>query len=351
MLAGAGCFIESQDGRLVAHHMLSPDVDPVSLAVLVRGTLAPLQAAVSSRRTIGLLPSGPVIEGVHGAQQVIYAALPGGSVWLLGSRDVPLSVLPEPLARVAALMACTTDGPAPTFLEGGPLPVSLQGCDRLWVTRLVAEADTETLLLAVPHVSTVPACAARVGDAVYLVAGAPQSVAAAKVLRALRGAHARTTKAVLAPVTAGISAAAEVAGLAVARTQADAVISVAPAGHCVTLDAVRSQLVIGHIADALAYAPNLGPDPLQRLLDYDSRRNAQLARCLLAWLDLGDIMSAAAKLGLHHNTMRYRLRRAVEILGIDFRIDAAAKAVIHLQLLAQSQRGRHDCAKANQCQP
>jgi DNA-binding PucR family transcriptional regulator len=99
---------------------------------------------------------------------------------------------------------------------------------------------------------------------------------------------------------------------------------------------VRSALVLRHLASALGSLPDLGTDPLDGLFEYDQRRNAALATTLRVWLNsFGDTPSATAVLGIHPNTLRYRLRRITEILGVDVRLDVAARIAIHLQLVAR----------------
>ena len=50
---------------------------------------------------------------------------------------------------------------------------------------------------------------------------------------------------------------------------------------------------------------------------------------------LGDVRTAAARLTVHPNTLRYRLRRASEVAGIDLD-DPSARIVHHLHLLRAS---------------
>lgn len=57
---------------------------------------------------------------------------------------------------------------------------------------------------------------------------------------------------------------------------------------------------------------------LHRLLAYDQTHNTQLVASLRAWLDaFGDVHAAAASVHVHPNTFRYRLKRVVEISGLD----------------------------------
>ena len=55
---------------------------------------------------------------------------------------------------------------------------------------------------------------------------------------------------------------------------------------------------------------------------------------VVAWLDaMGDVRTAAERLTVHPNTLRYRVRRATAIAGLRLD-DPRARLVHHLQLLA-----------------
>ncbi|MEU2123460.1 PucR family transcriptional regulator [Nocardia niwae] len=56
------------------------------------------------------------------------------------------------------------------------------------------------------------------------------------------------------------------------------------------------------------------------LLDYDRRRNADLAHTLSRYLECGgNYDDSAAALHIHRGTLRYRLRRIRELTGFDLR--------------------------------
>jgi hypothetical protein len=68
---------------------------------------------------------------------------------------------------------------------------------------------------------------------------------------------------------------------------------------------------------ALAH-PALLEGPGMRLLEHDSAHGGGLLETLRAYFAaVGDVKAAAAVLGLHYNTVRYRLRRAQEVAGLD----------------------------------
>jgi hypothetical protein len=68
---------------------------------------------------------------------------------------------------------------------------------------------------------------------------------------------------------------------------------------------------------ALAH-PALFEGPGMRLLEHDRAHGGDLLKTLRAYFAaVGDVRAAGAALGLHHNTVRYRLRRAAEVAGFD----------------------------------
>ena len=68
------------------------------------------------------------------------------------------------------------------------------------------------------------------------------------------------------------------------------------------------------------------------LYGYDKENNAHLVETLRAYLDeFGDVTTAAARVFVHPNTFRYRLRRLVHIGQVDLR-DPEARFALMLQL-------------------
>lgn len=85
-----------------------------------------------------------------------------------------------------------------------------------------------------------------------------------------------------------------------------------------TLAEVRAQVLISEVLALLAEHPRLRDPRLAALRAHDARHGGELARSLLAYLDaFGDVRAAAAGLHVHPNTLRYRVRRAAEVSGID----------------------------------
>lgn len=72
--------------------------------------------------------------------------------------------------------------------------------------------------------------------------------------------------------------------------------------------------------------------PLRRLLQHDRGHHTQYVTTVRAFLDaMGDARAAARTLNIHPNTLRYRLRRVVELAGIDL-ADPVERLALSLQL-------------------
>lgn len=343
VLAGGSCLVEGTDGTLLAHRVLAADRPAALLSALLDGSVRSMHAELTHRRTIGVLPGGPVVEGRLDGRAVTLVALRSGehrlgAAWLIADNDTGpcLEVLQSPLLRLLDLLACTTTTPEPNCLSGGPLPPRLRDADQLWVARLVANNPVGELHRALHPQGAAPLLhPVQIGQDLYLLAGGPTHLTTDHVRAALITACQRASRFLENPVTAGLSLPTTPDELPTARLQADMAAQAAPPGQVTTLDRVRGAILVRHMAETLATSPQLGPDPLQALMDYDQRRGMHLVDTLRAWLDTaGDVPRASAVLNVHVNTFRYRLRRISEILGLDLKTDTHTRAVLHIQLLA-----------------
>jgi len=81
---------------------------------------------------------------------------------------------------------------------------------------------------------------------------------------------------------------------------------------------VRSQLTLLELAHVIRDSPSLLSPAAKAVVDLDARSGTEYARTLRTYLDCSrDSAKTAARLSLHQNTLRYRLRRVSELLGID----------------------------------
>ncbi|GAA4557416.1 PucR family transcriptional regulator [Planotetraspora kaengkrachanensis] len=208
-----------------------------------------------------------------------------------------------------------------------------------------AHADLERLAdaLSVHLSATVPSSAvAAVGGTVYgllpvvtATAGPEQRVArlAADFVDRVDG----NLHAVVAVAPAGSDISAIVHG----KAQADRVLRVMREGHTglrvARLDDVQTLALMLELRDLAAARDERPGGAIARLMEYDERNNAGLVESLEAWLDaLGDVGKAAAALFIHPNTLRYRLRRVVEVGELDLNDpEQRFAAMLQLRILAQ----------------
>ncbi|KAB8194448.1 PucR family transcriptional regulator [Nonomuraea phyllanthi] len=95
---------------------------------------------------------------------------------------------------------------------------------------------------------------------------------------------------------------------------------------------VHFESLLLQVADVAAAEEQAPTGPYQRLLDHDAEHGTELAATLRAYLDaFGDVNLAAARVHVHANTFRYRLKRLVEISGLDL-ADPDARLTVMLQM-------------------
>ena len=139
------------------------------------------------------------------------------------------------------------------------------------------------------------------------------------------------------PVVVAVGpASGDVPALARARVVADRVLRV--------LRTRNGKLRVARLADvhvetlmldcATSWPPEATSPPGRWLGCWPTTRSTPriLVETLRAWLDeFGDVIAAAARVYVHPNTLRYRLRRAAEVGGVDLG-DAEARFAVMVQL-------------------
>jgi sugar diacid utilization regulator len=110
--------------------------------------------------------------------------------------------------------------------------------------------------------------------------------------------------------------------LAQSRRDADRALRVIRAGGSARpiarIPEVYATALLLELSDLIATEAAPPHGPLSRLFDYDREHHSNLVPSLRAWLDaFGDINTAADAVRVHPSTFRYRLRRVVEISGLD----------------------------------
>jgi DNA-binding PucR family transcriptional regulator len=97
---------------------------------------------------------------------------------------------------------------------------------------------------------------------------------------------------------------------------------------------VAAELLVSEAHAAVTELLRALPDaPLRRLQEHDARSSGELVRSLTAWCRAAfDVTAAAASLHVHPNTLRYRLKRANEVCGMDL---TRPRQLLALQLLLE----------------
>lgn len=133
----------------------------------------------------------------------------------------------------------------------------------------------------------------------------------------------------------GSSASAGLAGVPASRSEADRVLAtMAPATDVAAFADLRAEVLLGETLSHLRARPDLRDPAVEALVAYDRDHGGDLAGSVLAWLDaLGDVRAAADLLTVHPNTLRYRVRRAVAVAGLQLE-EPRARLVHHLALVA-----------------
>ncbi|WP_427128916.1 PucR family transcriptional regulator [Pseudarthrobacter sp. S9] len=80
----------------------------------------------------------------------------------------------------------------------------------------------------------------------------------------------------------------------------------------------RSRITLLELAQVFHNTPRLMSHHALNILEFDRRSNTEYGKTLLTYLDCArDSAAASAKLSLHQNTLRYRLRRAGDLFDLD----------------------------------
>lgn len=128
------------------------------------------------------------------------------------------------------------------------------------------------------------------------------------------------------------------AGVPAARREADRVLDALARDpdpvRVATFADVRARVLLGEVLDVLAEHPHIRDERVDALIEHDLRRGTDYAGTLRAYLDaFGDVATAARQAHVHPNTLRYRIRRAAQIAGLDLE-DPGQRlvAALHLRL-------------------
>lgn len=125
---------------------------------------------------------------------------------------------------------------------------------------------------------------------------------------------------------AGVGGAAGPLELAAGRQEADESLAVhtterrgrAPSAATVVYDEAWHEILLRRLRNAASAGRTPSRGPVAELNRYDRERGTDYVATLRAWLECqADLGTAASRLGVHPNTVRYRLRRMAELTPLD----------------------------------
>lgn len=357
--AQATIIIEGMSGGVIAHALGNHAVPTVLKDAILRRDPHALWESLSNRRLMPQACRRTVGGDIAGISAVVLdpgSAGPVGAVWVLGSD--------QPDAAVIEAIASTVEAFRARDLSSPDREVRDQVIARLLEGHNVAALDVISttrpqIVVAISrpgHTSRTQwrelanALSIRLGDAEGRVHWPAEQrvgyalVPAAKIARL--SSIAETVSVEAGTSLALGSSAAITSGLhfAEARQAAELALHVASRSEqtshaSITDPAVFAQAVLSTATTALRETGADNLPPVIALMEHDALRGSDLINTMRLWLDRScDGVGVAHELGIHPNTMRYRIRRAGEIAGIDLE-STEQKTALHLCLLGlQGQR-------------
>ncbi|MEU7990385.1 helix-turn-helix domain-containing protein [Streptosporangium canum] len=95
---------------------------------------------------------------------------------------------------------------------------------------------------------------------------------------------------------------------------------------------VHFEALLLRLSDLVEAEEQVPTGPYERLVSHDAEHGSELVATLRAYLDaFGDVNAASARVHVHANTFRYRLKRLAEISGLDL-ADPEARLTVMLQM-------------------
>lgn len=179
-----------------------------------------------------------------------------------------------------------------------------------------------------------PGRSALSGTTVYTVLPGEEPAAAQRWVSDLRTALPLRTS-----VVAGISGVAAVAELAAARQEADeclALCEVRRSGDEATpvYDQSWDDILLQRLRTAAGSGRTQTRGPVTELRRHDQDHASHYLATLRAWLEeQGDPVAAGIRLGVHENTVRYRLRKMAEVTDLGLH-DARARLAMMIEIAA-----------------
>lgn len=366
---GGSVTIEDRRSAVLAYSRLQQHADPARAeTILSRGAPERLRALFEARGVFRYLAESDEPMFVEGDDErgltgrMVVAARAGrellGSIWVTcaeplpdarraaladGARMVALHLL---RSRASAdlerqveseLVIRLLEGAADSTTAASRLGLPQTPLRVIALRAQTADERHAALLLAFERATagfgwSRPGRSALAGNTVYTVLPGAEADAAGSWVTGLRAALPERVT-----VLAGISGPATAAELALARSEADeclALHEVRREGPAPVYDEAWDEILLQRlrIAARSGRAPQRGP--VAELRAHDQANGTQYAATLRAWLEAqGDLAGAGRALGVHENTVRYRLRKMIELTQLDL-ADARKRLAMMIELAA-----------------
>lgn len=180
------------------------------------------------------------------------------------------------------------------------------------------------------------ACVA-IGRTVYALLPVGKNVPPASVMRIARDIHTHVHSAIDRAVNLGVSSVvSDLRDVPTACHEAERVLRVLASRRnrrrVASIDEVRNHVTLLALEELASAHPDLLKGPIEEVARHDAEKQTSYLETLRAYVDaFGDIPTAAASVGVHANTFRYRLRRLIELFNLNIS-DPDERLVIELQL-------------------
>ncbi|HVL81522.1 MAG TPA: helix-turn-helix domain-containing protein [Actinomycetota bacterium] len=180
------------------------------------------------------------------------------------------------------------------------------------------------------------AVAATIGRTVYGLLPSGESTGRTRLVGVANEAVTRARTTLKVGVRAGVgSTVNDLRSVPHSRWEADQILRVLAAGHpCEVgdIEDLRPHTILVELRDMASDRPHLRLGKVGVLVEHDRVHGTDYVATLRAYLDsFGDIPAASARIGVHPNTFRYRIRRLAELsrLSLD---EPEERLVAELQL-------------------
>ena len=183
-----------------------------------------------------------------------------------------------------------------------------------------------------------PSRSALSGNTVYTVLPAADAERARRWVSTLSSALPEQ-----ATISAGISGVARAVELTEACPEADECLALhetrSSKGPAPAYDDAWQEILLQRLRTVARSARTPARGPVVDLRRHDVKHGTQYVATLHAWLEaMGDLVEASEQLGVHENTVRYRLRKMAEVTSLDL-ANASSRMAMMIELAATDTLG------------